>query len=122
MKYKEVEGLGEKAKKKVGERSVLDEILFKSISFGTGKEYVVEDGDILASYTTHPKHPGVQRQACETNEEEEVMISSMSMLPVHSESTPTVRALKNTSNQYIDPRDFCHAYKDYEGNPMKVHI
>jgi ribosome-binding ATPase YchF (GTP1/OBG family) len=55
MKYEAVENLGEKAKKKVGERSVLDEILFKSISFGTGKDYVVEDGDILEFNIKHVK-------------------------------------------------------------------
>ena len=28
--------------------------------------------------------------------------------------------MKHTGSQFIDPRAFCHAYKDYDGQPVSV--
>ncbi len=55
MKYTDVEKIKPKAKKKIGMKTVLNEMLFKSITMGTGKEYEVEDGDILEFNVKHVK-------------------------------------------------------------------
>jgi ribosome-binding ATPase YchF (GTP1/OBG family) len=55
MKYKDVEKIKPNAKKKIGMKTVLNEMLFKSITHGTGKDYVVSDGDILEFNVKHVK-------------------------------------------------------------------
>ena len=47
MKYDDVKGLDSKATKEINGKQVVNEMLFRQIKFGTGKDYTVEDGDIL---------------------------------------------------------------------------